>query len=248
MATEVIDMEIPPSVKMRMFEQQKMIENFEKAQKIREQYPTLRKRLEAIRESRPIQQTTYKEQSAYEHFEFLRKQQEEQLAQLEANFEKVKAQYELGRQNILRKSLYVEEKLQKAKDRLENKTEIKTKEEILLEKSIVELIQKHIELQPNWDLAQCFPNYKELNITLPTSSVIKDEPVEQPKPSLPKAKRKAKQVTDDPPLVIEQPEEKKEEPPLPQAEPEPEPEPRLTKADQRFGKLITNTKIAKPRG
>jgi hypothetical protein len=178
METYIQDIPMPEESKKRWNENREIIENYEKGKKLREQYPPLRKRLEAIRESRPVQQTSFKDQRAFDHFDFLKKQQDEQLAQLEANFEKVKAQFEQGRQNILRKKLYVEQKLEKAKERVETQTTIKTKEELLLEKNIAELIQKHIELQPAWDLSQSFPNYKELNINLSLPNTVKEEVIE----------------------------------------------------------------------
>jgi len=173
-----IDMEIPTESRKRLQEQRDEIERWEKGKKLREQYPALRKRLEALRESRPTEQLSFKDQRAYEHFEFLKKQQDEQMIQLEKNFEKMKEQFETSKQNLLRKQLYVEEKLQKAKDRVETTTKIKTKEEILLEKNLVELIQKFIEIQPGWDVEHSFPGYKNLSLTLPTTSAVKEETVE----------------------------------------------------------------------
>jgi hypothetical protein len=111
----------------------------------------------------------------------LKDQYEKNKRTLEDNYIKMKEMYEQGKTRILEKTVYVDEKLTKAKSRADSKTQIKTKEEILLEKNIVELIQSLQQLQPHWDIAQIFPGYKELNLTLPTSTVIKDERIELPK-------------------------------------------------------------------
>lgn len=207
-----IDLEIPEAIKRNMDARKKEICDWEESEKLRKKFPALKNRLEALRESRPTQETSIKDQRALQHFEVLKKQQDDQLAQIEANLkraedqysknlqlleinfersktlleknlETIKVQCQQGRDRVLQKGLYVEDKLQKARERVETHNKVKTKEEILLEKQMVDLLVNYMELQPNENLNTSFPDYKELNLPLPSISVLKKS--DPPPPKLP---------------------------------------------------------------
>jgi len=252
---EIPDMPIPASTLENMREFQEIYKRFEEAKKLREKYPALKRRLEALRESRPVQETKWKDLRAKEHFELIKRQNETQIEKLqyyitqanqhlESTLDSIKKkhqivvdQYQKGIQNVNEKMAYVDDKLKKANDRLESTSYLKTKEEILLEKQLVELIQEHLQLEPREDLAQSFPGHKELHLQLPTATLIKDQIIEEPKPtpSGPKVKRQPKQVlVEDPPTPPPSP------PPTPPSEPVPEPQKAL------YGNVVQNTKLKRP--
>ena len=237
-------MPIPASTLSKMKEFEELYKRFEEAKKLRERYPALKRRLEALRESRPVQTTNLKDVRAVEHFEFLQRQHEAQLEQIERNLQVVLKQFEQSKQNLVQKNLYVEDKLQKARDRVDTYKHLKTKEEILLEKQLVELIQEHITLEPREDLAQAFPGHKELQLQLPTSGLIKDQVIEEPKPtpappSGPKVKRKPKEVS-----VVERVVEELPAPtPPPSPPPEAVPEPPRSQKASLYGNLVQNSKL-----
>jgi hypothetical protein len=249
-----MDIQPTPESARHMREIQEVIQRYEEGKKLREKYPDLKRRLDAIRESKPTPENNFKDIRAIEHFELLHNQHESKLKSnleyrqkiqteydtkisrlkeeieprikaLEATRDKLLEQMIVGENHIREKMSYVGDKLEKAKGRMESVKNIKTKEEILVEKQIVELVEKHKLLEPNLDVTLSFPGFKEMNL-IP--------------PPLPKAKRKAKEVPPDPPLEVpvEEPEEKKEEP-VPVVETEP------PKTEPRFGNLITNTKLKK---
>lgn len=269
--SEIQDMPIPPDVQKRMNETQKMIENYETAKKLREQFPALKRRLEAYRESRP-QQNNFREVGAIDHWEMILRQHEtkltssdvaiqqldkrleEQLKRLNNEIDRCKEahqiqvkQYMKAKEGVCEKKAYAEEKLQKAKDRLNSTTAAKSKDEILVEKTIMELFQKYIEVDPTGDFNYCFPGYKDLNLQLPLRTQIVPPPAPAPAPappSIPKVKRQQKIVEEREPILEEEaPLETKTDPP-PQKETPPvqkvfRPAP---PTESPFPKVITNTK------
>jgi hypothetical protein len=193
-------------------------------------------RLQTCREQRSQNgQTNSRDLKTVEHFQFLFDQQQKELQRTEESMAVVLKQFEQKKQTILQKQLYVEEKLQKAKDRLDEQKNLKGKDEMNLEKQIKDKIdlydKKGEELARGgycpWGQLEIEAVRKLLGSTPPlppTHPPIPPPPVEQPPPK-PKVKRGVRVVEDRPlPVVVDpvsepEPQSEEEKQPIPEEPP-----------------------------
>ena len=203
-------MEIPSSI----LQKQEQLKALEKTKKLYEQITSQNNRLITCRQHRTAQSTNVRDLQAVQHFEFLKRQQDEALEKLETQFEIYKQQIENSRQRLTGKKLYVEEKLEKARARVESQKTAKGKEELNLEKQLQELIAKWKEARQGagQDLQNAVYGLKDVPVIekqiteespqpTPSSETPPIPPTPPPvppppEPPKPKIKRKAKVVED----------------------------------------------------
>lgn len=241
--SEKQDIPMPESFMRRQKEFEQLYENFQEAKKLSERYVSLKRRLETCREVKSCDTESLKDQKAISYFESCQGQIQKKLDDIESAIKNYRDRYEKELQRLekvlqyqveqeeMRKAkinsnlVFIQTRLAQAKERAENQSHRKTKEEIAIEKEIREMIPKYCELQPNSDLNQAFPDYKKL-LGLPEENQppqpppppTPSTPVSQPPPPPPvsKAKRKAKVVEVTEPPVFEEiiPEPNKDNNPL----------------------------------
>jgi hypothetical protein len=224
------DIPIPQSLLQRQREVEKMLQDLEESKRLKERYVALKRRLETCREVKNTSSENLKDRRAVSYFETCQGQIQGKLDQHDVSLKKILDQMENARKNLEDKLAFVNQRLELARERADNQTRHKTKEEITIEREIQDMIPKYSELQPNTDLNQAFPDFRNL-LHLPEPT-----PVESPPPF--KGKRKAKQV----------PRESEEEinlppppsPPCPPPELAPEP---LPSKPSLYGNVVQNSKV-----
>ena len=200
------------------------LKNFEKTKKYLESLTHLMNRLKTCKEQRSKETpSTYNELRSVQHFEIIQRQQETEMDQtlkaiesLESLLEKRMAelkrshqiqvdQYMAKKNNLEKKRAYVDEKLLKARERLDSVKDHKTKEELNLEKQIVSLIEKWDLIAPNcyptaWGSEEFSEARKLLNLspnpTPPTPSPPPPPVAPPEEPPNPKVKRGVKKTDD----------------------------------------------------
>lgn len=94
---------------------------------------------------------------------------ERELQRVENTLKQSKAHTQLRREKESSHQVWVEENIKRVEERMEANKKGKTKEEIALTKELQDIIQRHGELQPHYDLNYAFPNYKAVfNLQPPT--------------------------------------------------------------------------------
>lgn len=211
--------QVPESLHQRKVALKALDETKRIGEQIKNQY----NRLKSCREHRTDQQANVKDLQAVQHFELLYNQQLDNLEKVERNFEILKQQYEESKNRINSKKLYVEDKLAKAKERVESQRAAKGKEELNLEKQILDLVEK-------WETAQhatgdFFPPWYQREVEEVRESLENKKSnvtVEMSDPNKPKIRRGIKKVE-------ERTEEQIAESLKPTSQPAPPPEPEAPK-------------------
>jgi hypothetical protein len=103
----------------------------------------LNNRLTTCQEQRSQDQTNFKDLRTVQHFELIKRSQEEELESIERYLETITKQFQQKKESLLRKKLYVDEKLSKAQERLENQKKAKSKEELNIEKQMSDIITEY---------------------------------------------------------------------------------------------------------
>lgn len=228
------DIDIPLEISTKMEATRKMLADYEASLVLEKKYPALRRRLEALVESKKEEEgdetISVKDQRAIQYFETCKQQIEEKLASVDRQYEKLIAQMEAQRDEqkakLKEKLFFVENRLTSASQRADKKKKNKkSKEQLSLEIEIQELVETYSKLQPKADLLKVFPGIQETGISIPDVSppapIYSPSPADKPSPppeKKPAIKRRVKTVSPpEPSAVVEEPE------PAPQPAPVEEP-------------------------